>query len=201
MRGDSLELAGARVLLRDFVPADGPAFARYRSDPRCLAFYAADAGAPGASARLLERFIAWAAERPRRNYELAILEGDPDREPARLIGCCGLFAGRLPQGYAEFGIELAPERWGRGLAAEASRLLLDFGFRSLGLAEVRCVSVTQNERIARLLARLGFAKGRPRRPPPGAAWLENAGWTLTDWWLPSPEGAASRRISLERRPP
>ncbi len=176
-------LAGPRVRLRDFASADAAEFARYRRDPRCAAFYAADTVAPAASLRLLERFVAWAVERPRRNFGLAIAEPAGEDEPGRLIGCCSLFGGRLPQGYAEFGIELAPERWGRGLAGEASRLLLDFGFGALGLAEIRCVTVTQNVRIARLLGRLGFTPGRPRRAPPGADWLEAAGWTLTDWWL------------------
>jgi RimJ/RimL family protein N-acetyltransferase len=169
-------LQSCRILLRDFVDADVAAFQSYRSDPRYAEFYEPGVGEQDDSRRLVERFAAWSAERPRRNYQLAVVE----RQSARLIGCCGLRTRGLPHGYAEFGIEIAPDRWGRGLAGEASRVLLDFGFDRLSLEEVRCVSVTQNARIASLARSLGF---EPLRVRGGDGWMRMRGWTLTDWAL------------------
>jgi RimJ/RimL family protein N-acetyltransferase len=169
-------LQSHRILLRDFVEADVAAFQAYRADRRYAEFYEPGVGERDESRRLVERFAAWAAERPRRNFQLAIVE----RRSACLIGCCGLRMRGLPHGYAEFGIELAPERWGQGLAAEASRALLELGFKRLSLEEVRCVSVTQNARLAALARSLGFEPLRTRR---GGAWIRARGWTLTDWTL------------------
>lgn len=175
-RGRLASLQSHRLLLRDFVAADVTAFHAYRSDPRYAEFYEPGVVARDESRRLVERFAAWAAERPRRNFQLAIVE----RRSARLIGCCGLRTRGLPHGYAEFGIELAPERWGQGLAAEAARVILDLGFNRLGIEEVLCVSVTQNVRLAALARSLGFEPLRTRR---GQGWMCARGWTLTDWSL------------------
>ncbi|HEU4619993.1 MAG TPA: GNAT family N-acetyltransferase [Gammaproteobacteria bacterium] len=169
-------LQGHRVLLRDFVEADLDAFFRYRADPRYSEFYEPGTAGFDESRRLVERFVLWSREHPRHNFQLAIVE----RTTARLIGCCGLRTRGLPLGYAEFGIELAPERWGRGLASEASRLLLELGFGRLALEEIRCVSVTQNARLAALARALGFS---PLRARTGEAWMRARHWTLTDWAL------------------
>jgi RimJ/RimL family protein N-acetyltransferase len=175
-RGRLGALQSPRLVLRDFVEADAPAFHTYRADPRYAEFYEPEVIGRDDSRRLVEWFVAWAAERPRRNYQLAIVE----RRSARLIGCCGLRTRGLPHGYAEFGIELAPERWGQGLGTEAARVILELGFTRLALEEVRCVSVTQNARLAALARSLGFDPIRTRR---GEAWMRARGWTLTDWAL------------------
>jgi RimJ/RimL family protein N-acetyltransferase len=177
-RGRLGPLQSHRILLRDFVEADVVAFQRYRSDPRYAEFYepGVGVGACDESRRLVERFASWSVERPRRNFQLAIAE----RRTARLIGCCGLRTRGLPHGYAEFGIEIAPEHWGQGFAAEASRVLLELGFKRLALEEVRCVSVTQNDRLGVLARTLGF---EPLRIRHGDGWMRARGWTLTDWAL------------------
>ena len=49
---------------------------------------------------------------------------------------------------AEFGIEIAPSAWGRGLATEASRALLAFAFRELRVSTLTGVSVTAHQSAA-----------------------------------------------------
>jgi [ribosomal protein S5]-alanine N-acetyltransferase len=47
---------------------------------------------------------------------------------------------------AELGIELAPQFWSRyAYAIEVGQALIDFGFRDLGLQEIRGVSVSANK--------------------------------------------------------
>jgi RimJ/RimL family protein N-acetyltransferase len=170
-------LTGERVLLRDFDLADLPAYTRIHADPRFAEFRGPDESTPDHAARLVELFSSWAEEVPRRDFQLAIA----DRTSGDLLGSCGVRTGEHPAGCAEFGIELAAPSWGRGLASEAARLVLAFGFESLRLAEVQAESVTQNARIARLLRRLGFHELGFRRQ---AGWMDERGWTRTDWILP-----------------
>lgn len=171
-----MELVGARVILRDYVDDDlGPIIA-YLSDERSLQFYELEV-APAKQARvLLDRFVHWAGEAPRSNYQLAIVE----RSAGQLIGSCGLRTVGLPAGSAEFGLELSPSWWGRGFAAESATLLLRFGFRELGLVQVRGASVSENGRIAKLVRKLGFSEAGTRT---GDAWMQQKGWKFTDWVL------------------
>jgi RimJ/RimL family protein N-acetyltransferase len=172
-----VEIATPRLLLRELGPGDAPAFVAYHADPRNAEFAGPDEAGPVHAGALLELFARWAAERPRRNYQLAIAARDP---PHRLLGCCGLRGGGLEPGVAEFGIELAPDEWGRGYASECARALLDAGFAELGLHEVRGVSVSANARVARLLRRLGFVPTIARDGPP---WMRARGWREQEWRL------------------
>src|SRR5690606_36889576 len=86
----------------------------------------------------------------------------------------------LEDGAAEFGIELPPQRWGHGYATEAARAILGFGFRELGLREVRGLSVAENVRVTRMVSGLGFTRLGIR---PGPAWVQAQGWSQTEWKL------------------
>jgi len=170
-----MELVTARLLLRDFTAADAAAFADYRRDPRAREFEDPDESPPASA--LVERFVLWAGERPRRDWQLAVALRDA---PDRVVGTCGLRTRGLPPGVAEFGVELAPACWGRGLAHEAARALLAWGFGERGLAEVRADTVGGNARVARLLERLGFASVETR---PGTSWMAARGWERVEWRL------------------
>jgi ribosomal-protein-alanine N-acetyltransferase len=169
-----MELPGRRITLREFEAADAPVFEAILDDPRHREHYGPDEGEAGHARRLVECFRAWACESPRRNYQLAVtLHG-------ALIGSCGLRGHGRPEGEAEFGLGLAADAWGRGYGTEAARLLLDYGFGALGLREVVGVSVSANERVNRLVARLGFTRAGTR---PGPPWMQERGWMYTEWRL------------------
>lgn len=65
-----MEIITARLLLREFVDRDLPALLAYQADPRYAEFWLEEAPS-GHGRQLLEPFRCWAAERPRRNYQLA----------------------------------------------------------------------------------------------------------------------------------
>lgn len=164
-----------RLILREFTPEDLPAFLAHQADPRLHEFYGPeDLGADPARG-LVETFIRWAAESPRRNYQLAIARREDSKE---LIGTCGVRLEGCEAGMAEFGLQLAPEHWGRGFATEAARAILDFGFRDLGLEAVHGVTVTENIRVQRLVAKLDFT---PLETRPGPAWMSDRSWSETVW--------------------
>jgi len=173
-----------RALLRDFRTEDILAYERYHGDPRYLQFYAPEVGEPGHARKLVEAFMEAARETPRRNFTVAII----NRETSELIGCCSLRTAGQQAGRAEFGLELSPNWWGRGLAAEAARAMLEFGFNGLALNEIHCESVTENHRVGPLITKLGFVCVRRR---PGRAWMNERGWTYTDWLLTRSAWAAS----------
>jgi [ribosomal protein S5]-alanine N-acetyltransferase len=162
-----VEIVTARFLLRDFTAFDAEGFRAYRRDPRFLA----RAPAPEPD-ELLRRFASWAAETPRRNYQLAILRrGEP-----RLVGCAGLRRERLGDEVAELGIELAPAFWGRhGYAVEPVRALLEFGFARLGLAAISGATTEDNAPAIRLARWFGAAQGAQ----PGAWAISRRRWLET----------------------
>jgi RimJ/RimL family protein N-acetyltransferase len=166
-----------KFLLRDFVDGDVAEFGAYRNDPRSLAFYEAREARPEHPRELMARFQAWAAEQPRRNYQLAIIQREP---PHALIGCAGLRSVDSASGTAELGIELAPWYWGRyAYAIEVMRTLVEFGFGTLGLQKIYGRTVSANSRIARLVSAFG-ATGVTRPTP---EWMSVKGWTEIEWQL------------------
>ncbi len=60
-------------------------------------------------------------------------------------------------GTAEFGITIGrKEFWGRGYGTEATRLVLDYGFRFLNLYNILLLTTTFNPRAQRAYAKAGF---------------------------------------------
>lgn len=169
-----MEIITRRFVLRDFAKPDRPAFLAYQADPRARAFYGPDVSEH--AGRLFGTFQSWASERPRLNYQLAIVQRSASNA---LVGCCGLRRGEAEQGEAELGLELAPAYWGRyGYAVEVGRALLDFGFRELGLTRITGSTVSANGRVQRLAEWFGAEVSAVR---PGPAWMVDRGWTEVDW--------------------
>jgi len=64
---------------------------------------------------------------------------------------------------AELGFGIRRDLWGQGLATEAARLIVDFGFQALGLHRVTAGHHPDNRASARVLHRLGMTReGRLR---------------------------------------
>jgi len=194
-----MEIVTKRFLLRDFREEDAAAFQEYHADPRSLEFYGLEEVKPGHAQQLLETFKNWAAEKPRRNYQFAIVQ----RQGSQLLaGCCGLRTADSEAGKAELGIELAPEFWGRyGYAIEIIHDLVDFGFGSLKLSEIYGSTVSANARVARLASFFGAVA--TTRPTP--AWMAARGWSQIQWhvtreqWESSPLTMRSTATRQKRR--
>ncbi|HYD63676.1 MAG TPA: GNAT family protein [Noviherbaspirillum sp.] len=172
-----MEIQTERFLLRDFVDGDIAQFEAYHNDPRSQEFHDAGEARPERPRELVTRFQAWAAEQPRRNYQLAIVQR---KSPHALIGCAGLREVNAPSGSAELGVELAPWYWGRyGYAIEVTRALVEFGFGILDLRKIGGRTVSANSRIARLADAFGATAVASRTPE----WMVIKGWTEIEWQL------------------
>ena len=81
-----------------------------------------------------------------------------DRRSDVAIGSCTLFRFDARHRHAEVGYALRSDRWGRGLAAEAVSLALDWGFRTLMLHRIEADIDPRNDASRCLLERLHFRR-------------------------------------------
>ena len=84
--------------------------------------------------------------------------GIEEAESHRLVGTVTLGSWDRGNRRAEIGFILHPAYHGRGLATEAVRTALDFGFGPMNLHRVEADVDPANERSLRLLERLGFQR-------------------------------------------
>ena len=145
-------LESERIRLRPLRMDDaGEVFTMF-SDARVTRYWSFQAWTEPAQAE------AWLAERigwgPPSVYGWAMA----DRASDAFIGTTALFSLSGPLHRAELGYSLMPARQGEGLATEAVRRALDFGFDVLGLERIEADVDPRNEASCRLAERLGFQR-------------------------------------------
>ncbi|NDJ75254.1 MAG: GNAT family N-acetyltransferase [Chloroflexi bacterium] len=145
------EITTARLRLRAFTLDDVPAYhAAVFSDPDVMRYL------PGGEPRPLE-----AAEKAVQHFTASWQQHDLglwaviQRADDTLIGHCGLqYIPDTP--YIEVGYVLAKPYWGQGLATEAARAALRFGFEQRGLDRIVAVFVPENTGSERVMIKLGM---------------------------------------------
>ena len=111
------------------------------------------------------------------------------REGERLIGSCGLHRVSLPNRSAELGILIGDrEEQGKGIGAEAIRLLLDYGFGTLGLHRVGLRVYANNVRGIRCYEKAGFRREGVCRE---ARWWAGRWWDILEYGILEHEGQSS----------
>jgi RimJ/RimL family protein N-acetyltransferase len=141
-----------RLLLREFTLDDVPVFHRMVTDPD-VTRYTGDQG----KARTLEEVRAGLTERvlgdyARHGYGRWAAVYRPDNA---VIGFAGLKY--LPDvGETDLGYRFFKEYWGRGLATEAARALMDWGFAHLPLHRYIGIADSENVASCRVLEKVGF---------------------------------------------
>jgi ribosomal-protein-alanine N-acetyltransferase len=169
-----MQLQGQRILLREFRDNDVDALEAIHSDPRVMRYYAPEVATRAHAQLLVAQFIEWANESPRRNFQLAIVAA----ETGELLGSCGVRSKGCAPGKAEFGIGIGSSSWGKGIAHEAARLIIDFAFSDLGLDEVYGVAVAENAAVAKFARRLGLT---PRPAAQRDDWTREPNWNAMEW--------------------
>ncbi|MBQ7335289.1 MAG: GNAT family N-acetyltransferase [Clostridia bacterium] len=77
-------------------------------------------------------------------------------EENKMIGTCGFTSFQCAHDSAEIGYVLNPEYWGKGLAAEAVRCVIKFGFERLGLHRIEARFIEGNDRSRHLMEKVGM---------------------------------------------
>ena len=106
----------------------------------------------------IDEQVAKGAERPPVTVNFTIY----DRSDDAPIGTAGLFDISYVHSNAEFGIAIGDRR-GRGLGTEATRLTVQWAFRTLGLRNVMLGALAWNEGALRAYEKAGFRRIGVRR--------------------------------------
>jgi [ribosomal protein S5]-alanine N-acetyltransferase len=156
-----VEIQGQRVRLREFRTRDGAAVHAWASDPEVVRFIPLGPTTPSGARRLVRQYRASATTRPRVEYSLAVI---PAADPAdTAVGTIALTIDSAVHRRGEIGYALRRDQWGRGLASEAVRLVLELGFDRLGLERIWAVCDPDNLGSIRVLERAGLRyEGRLR---------------------------------------
>ena len=144
-------MQGERVILRPMEKSDADDVVRMRQDPAVLEqLFSNQAPTRKSHLRWFQQIQADGTRQ-----EFMIIEG----ATGRCIGTIGLNHIVPEHHRAEFGIMIGDaETYGKGLAFEASQLLLDYAFNKLGLHRV-CLHMFSDNKPARYLYRkLGFVQ-------------------------------------------
>jgi RimJ/RimL family protein N-acetyltransferase len=136
-----------RLLLRPGFPEDAPALAMAIAD-RAIARNLAVVPWPY-TLRDAEAYLA----SPRDPVLPSLLIFERTGAEPQLVGSCGL--GRRPSGAVEMGYWIARGHWGRGIATEACKALIDIAL-TLGLAQLEGSHFLDNPASGRVLEKLGF---------------------------------------------
>ena len=157
---------GERICLRPVEIEEGPQFQGWLNNPENHQYLQRFRPLDGVEER---RWLETLHERKEDHvFGIALREGQ------RLIGNCGLHGATLPNRTAQLGILIGvPECQGKGFGAEAIRLLLDYGFATLGLHRIALHVYANNRRGIRCYEKCGFRH---------EGTLREARWWGAQWW-------------------
>jgi RimJ/RimL family protein N-acetyltransferase len=147
-----IELETERLRLRQRAEADHVHFATLNADARVMEYSPAPLTRPESDA-VAERCRSLIEE---RGWGFWAAELKATRQ---FIGLVGLHipSAELPfSPCVEIGWRLAFQYWGKGLASEAARAALKFGFEALNLPEIVSFTAINNTRSRALMERLGM---------------------------------------------
>ena len=79
------------------------------------------------------------------------------KDSGKFIGTCGFTSFDYEKNTAEIGYVLAKDYWGMGLAAEAARCVMEFGFDSFGLSGFCAKCMEGNDASMRVMQKVGMS--------------------------------------------
>ncbi|MFE3544447.1 GNAT family N-acetyltransferase [Nocardia sp. NPDC059177] len=128
----TVELAGARLRLRDLRAGDLGTYQRIFTDPRLTRYMGTDSMGVAAAAAAFDAALCARGESPRRKYTLAITAPDADT----MVGTISLLVEDFGSNAMIGGLVVVPEGALRAGGIEAGRLLAAFAFGPLGIHRV-----------------------------------------------------------------
>ena len=191
-------ITGPTVLLRRHVPENLPAFRRWYADREIarLARYQETPMRP----EEIERFF-----RSRVLGTEALAMAVHIRSTDRLIGTCAFSQLDADNGSALYHITIGEsDAWGRGYGTEATQLMLEHAFGTLGLHRIALFVFEFNVRAVRAYERCGFVvEGRARESiwRDGRWWDELAMSVLESDWRKRPRMAGRTDAAAVGRDP
>jgi RimJ/RimL family protein N-acetyltransferase len=163
------ELAGDRVTLRRFRPADVTPFVAYRSCARVARFQSWDAPYSRVEGeRFVRQLMLEHPDTAGKWFQFAVAL----RPGGRLIGDCAALPRADDPRQCEIGFTIASEHQGHGYATEAARLLVDYLFGRRGKHRIAASCDARNAASAAVLERLGMRR---------EGHLRESSWAKGEW--------------------
>ncbi|GHB27181.1 N-acetyltransferase [Pseudovibrio japonicus] len=145
-----------RLVLRKWEERDLDGLVEMNADPLVMEFFPSVMSRQD-SERMFERLM---FKQEKYGFGTPVVE---ERATGRFLGLCGLGIPSYPEPLpfdpcVEIGWRLIPDAWGRGIAQEASRIWLGFGFEILLLDEIVSFTAATNWRSEKVMQRLGMVR-------------------------------------------
>lgn len=139
-----------RILLRPLTAADAEEiYANWTSDPEVARFMRWDLH------RSVKDTADWlTVEEQHLHHDATYTWGFVLKETGELFGSGGLVS--KDTNVLELGYNIMRKHWGKGLTTEASRAILYFGVKTLGVRQYYACHATDNPASGKVLEKLGF---------------------------------------------
>jgi RimJ/RimL family protein N-acetyltransferase len=144
-------LTTPRLLLRKRRREDIQAYLEMDGDPEVMR-YVGDGTVPDPVAHAVRLSQRIAAGNGNGLWVWSVFERD---RPSEFLGCA-LLSPEPMLNRIELAYRFKRSSWGRGIATEAGRACLDFGFGECGLLEIVALAYPENVPSQRVLKKLGF---------------------------------------------
>ncbi|NPV19440.1 GNAT family N-acetyltransferase [Bradyrhizobium aeschynomenes] len=149
-----MTIGSQRLILREWRDEDRAPFAAMSADPAVMQFLRA-LPTRQACDQWIDFQIAHQAE---HGFGFWVVE---TRASGAFLGAVGLFRVFFDASFTpavEIGWRLARHAWGQGIASEAARAALDFGFNTLGLDEIIAYAAPANQASQNVMRKLGMIR-------------------------------------------
>ncbi len=153
-----MNLKTDRLLIRDIKKDDLEAVHRYASNAENTLHMDWGTNSKQETKKFIATALSEQKERPRKNYELAIVLLDNRGKAKELIGGVGLQIQSAINHDASFGYILRKDQWRKGYGSEAAEAIIRFGFSKLKLHRIWATCRPENKASIGVLKKLGFSR-------------------------------------------
>ena len=141
-----------RLMLRRMTKSDADDMYEYSCRPEVTQYLT---WSPHPDKRFTVRYLSYLSTRYAEGsfYDWGVIL----RDERKMIGTCGFTRFSEDNNSAECGYVLNPDYWGRGIAPEALREVMRFGFNTLHLHRIECRYMIGNDRSRRVMEKVGMS--------------------------------------------
>lgn len=142
-----------RLILRKMLTSDADDMFEYARRPEVTKYLL---WSPHESKKVTRGYLSYLqAQYSRKNFFDWAITIEPT---GKMIGTVGFSAIDTENDSAEIGYVLSPDYWGMGVAAEAVRRVIDFGFEELNLHRIEAKIILGNTQSERVAEKCGLSK-------------------------------------------
>lgn len=147
-----MKLESKRFILREYEAGDWERVHIYGSSTEFTQYEAWGPNSEEDTKTFISEMLSNLDETPRYKFEFAII----DKSSGLLIGGCGLRREGHLSSVGVFGYAVNPDFQGNGIATEVTKLLIEFGFKELGLSVIYAVCDSRNTASYKVMEKCGL---------------------------------------------